>query len=206
MCKTYLQDAPRRGYGPGVGNREKLLDGALACLYQKGYAHTTARDIASAAGVSLAAIGYHFGSTEALLSAALVQAMQRWGEELERALVDERDGSLPRDRRRSAIWKRVIASVETNRPLWAVQFELVNEIQRKPELAEHFAGAQMAAREGLAELLEGIDPAAEPERAQRVGAFYQALLTGVVVQHLVDPTHALQAAELAAWPTSADRV
>lgn len=189
-----------------MGNREKLLDGALACLYEKGYAHTTARDIVSAAGVSLAAIGYHFGTTEALLSAALVQAMQRWGEELERALVNERDGTLPPGRRRSAIWKRVIASIESNRPLWAVQFELVNEIQRKPELAEHFAAAQTAARDGLAELMEGIDPAAEPDRAQRVGAFYQALLTGVVVQHLVDPNHALRAADLAAWPTSTDHV
>jgi AcrR family transcriptional regulator len=187
-----------------VGNREKLLDGALACLYEKGYAHTTARDVASAAGVSLAAIGYHFGTTEALLSAALVQAMQRWGDELERALLVERDRTLPPDKRRAAIWKRIIASIEANRPLWAVQFELVTEIQRKPELAEHFAAAQTAAREGLAALLEGIDPARDPDRARRVGAFYQALLTGVVVQHLVDPKHALRAPDLAAWPTSAD--
>ena len=58
-----------------MGNREQLLDGALACLYDKGYARTTARDIASAAGVSLAAIGYHFGTTEVLLNAALLRAM-----------------------------------------------------------------------------------------------------------------------------------
>jgi AcrR family transcriptional regulator len=188
-----------------VGNREKLLDGALACLYEKGYAHTTARDIVAAAGVSLAAIGYHFGTTEALLSAALVQAMQRWGEELERVLVDERDRELTPERRRVAIWRRIIASVRSNRPLWGVQFELVNEIQRRPDLAERFAGAQTAGREGLAELFEGIDPAADPERAHRVGAVYQALLTGVVAQHLVDPAHALRAEDLAdAVPSTVD--
>ncbi|MFC7479844.1 TetR/AcrR family transcriptional regulator [Luedemannella flava] len=74
-----------------MGNREKLLDGALTCLLQKGYARTTARDIATTAGVSLAAIGYHFGTTEALLSAALFQAMGRWAEQLEQALVDDGD-------------------------------------------------------------------------------------------------------------------
>ena len=183
-----------------MGNREQLLDGALACLYDKGYARTTARDIASAAGVSLAAIGYHFGTTEALLNAALLRAMEEWAAELKRALVDERDRRLSPEKRRAAIWRRVIASVAANPPLWSVQFELVHEIQRRPELAEHFAGAQVAAREGLAELFEGIDPAKEPERAQRVGARYQALLTGVVAQHLVDPAHAVRPADLAKSP------
>ncbi|OHV36009.1 MULTISPECIES: TetR/AcrR family transcriptional regulator [Pseudofrankia] len=181
-----------------MGNREKLLDGALACLFEKGYARTTARDIASAAGVSLAAIGYHFGSTEALLSTALLQAVQRWSEEFEHALVDGDDAALPPEARRAAIWGRVIASAHANPALWAVQFELVTEIRRRPDLAEHFAGAQVAAREGLAALFDGIDPVAEPERARRVGAFYQALLTGVVAQHLMDPAHAPRAEDLAA--------
>ena len=180
-----------------MGNREKLLAGALACLYEKGYARTTARDIAGAAGVSLAAIGYHFGTTEALLSTVLVEAMGRWAEELERTLVDERDRRHSPEKRRAAIWQRVIASVEANRPLWSVQFELINEIQRRPELADQFAEAQTAARAGLAELFEGIDPAAEPVRAERVGALYHAMLTGVVAQHLVDPAHALRPADLA---------
>jgi AcrR family transcriptional regulator len=42
-----------------VGNREQLLEAAKRCLYEKGYSRTTARDIATAANVSLAAIGYH---------------------------------------------------------------------------------------------------------------------------------------------------
>jgi AcrR family transcriptional regulator len=179
-----------------VGNREKLLDGALACLYEKGYARTTARDIASAAGVSLAAIGYHFGTTVALLSEALFRAMQQWGEELERTLVHEAGSSEPAESRRAALWQRVIASVRANPALWSVQFELVVAMQREPELGGHLLAAQSAARGGLAALFEGIDETAEPQRAERVGAYYQALLTGVVVQHLLDPTHALGPADL----------
>jgi AcrR family transcriptional regulator len=67
----------------GMGNREDLPAGALACLKDKGWARTTVRDIAAAAGVNHAAIGYHFGSREALLTSAFVQAMEEWGAEIE---------------------------------------------------------------------------------------------------------------------------
>jgi AcrR family transcriptional regulator len=61
-----------------MGNREALLEGAKRCLLEKGYAKTTARDIADAAGVSLAAIGYHYGSKESLLEQAFMAAMEEW--------------------------------------------------------------------------------------------------------------------------------
>ena len=57
-----------------MGNREALLEAAKRCLYTKGYMRTTARDVAATAGVSLAAIGYHYRSLEALLDLALIEA------------------------------------------------------------------------------------------------------------------------------------
>src|SRR3979411_3406647 len=57
-----------------MGNREDLLTGALLCLKEKGWARTTVRDIAAAAGVNHAAIGYHFGSRGGHLMHALSQA------------------------------------------------------------------------------------------------------------------------------------
>ena len=55
-----------------MGNREDLLAGARRVIIERGVAKVTARDIASAAGVSLAAIGYHFGSKEQLITEALM--------------------------------------------------------------------------------------------------------------------------------------
>jgi len=52
-------------------HRDQLVKGAIKCLQTKGYAHTTARDIAAASGANLASIGYHFGSTQALLNTAV---------------------------------------------------------------------------------------------------------------------------------------
>ncbi|MGH8881492.1 MAG: TetR/AcrR family transcriptional regulator, partial [Stackebrandtia sp.] len=51
-----------------MGNRQQLLDAAKQCLFDKGYERTTVRDISDLAGVSKAAIGYHFGSKEALMN------------------------------------------------------------------------------------------------------------------------------------------
>src|SRR5215470_451698 len=75
-----------------MGNREDLIAGAKRCLLEKGYAATTARDIAAASGVSLAAIGYHFGSKDALLNQAVYEAVGEFAEELAQALAA--DGSL----------------------------------------------------------------------------------------------------------------
>src|SRR5262249_17148749 len=136
--KTFVQDRilkrKSETYDRPMGNREKLLEGAMQCLLDKGYAGTTARDIAKAAGVSLAAINYHFRTTEALLDEALRLAIDRWGEELERALTGGPDVADPQERF-VAVWDRVIASVAANRSLWTTQFELVTRFghQAAPE-------------------------------------------------------------------------
>lgn len=176
-----------------MGNRDALLDGATACLYDKGYARTTARDIATAAGVSLAAIGYHFGSKEALLNAALERAIEEWGDGLARSLA-ARGGNAAGGEAFEQAWTAVLASLAESRPLWAIQFELIAHIERTPELRQSFADATRRARLELAGIF-GTSTADEAT-AVRVGALYQALLVGVVGLWLVDPADAPSAADL----------
>ena len=71
-----------------MGNREALIIAARNCIAEKGYQRTTARDLAASARVSLAAIGYHFGTTEALLNEAIFEGIGEWGEELARVLAE----------------------------------------------------------------------------------------------------------------------
>lgn len=56
--------------------RERLLAGTLTCLTEQGIAKTSARTIAAAAGVNQALIFYHFGTVDALLSAACQHAAE----------------------------------------------------------------------------------------------------------------------------------
>lgn len=58
--------------------RKRLLDAALRCIASKGLASTTSRDITGEAGANLAAITYHFGSKDQLVTEALLDALRSW--------------------------------------------------------------------------------------------------------------------------------
>ncbi|MGW4846159.1 TetR/AcrR family transcriptional regulator [Nocardia brasiliensis] len=183
-----------------MGNREDLLAGARRCLLEKGYARTTVRDIATAAGgVSMAAIGYHFGSKEALLNEALAEANREWGVELERALTEaRRPDNAPLDRFASS-WSAVIDSIGTHRGLWAATFDTIAQAGHDPATKDQLAARMAEARGGLAHLLADTDAeVSDPRKAQALGAFYQVLLTGLAAQYLIDPEHAPTGADLAA--------
>jgi AcrR family transcriptional regulator len=175
-----------------MGHRERLLAGARRCLFERGYARTTARDIVAASGTNLASIGYHFGSKEALLNAAMIEAIDEWGEELKGALITDADvGSMDPIERFESIWTRVIESFEAHRPLWVATFEAFVQAQHSPELREQLAAGHEEARFGLAALFQGIDESMVEERvAQTVGSFYVALMSGLITQWLLDAQRA----------------
>jgi AcrR family transcriptional regulator len=181
-----------------MGHREDLLAGAQRCLYERGYARTTARDIVAASGTNLASIGYHFGSTQALLNAAMLQAIQDWSQELERALTADLDPAATRAERFEALWVRVLGSFTNHRPLWIATFEALIQAEHVPEVRIFLAEALQRGRLGLAALFLDIDAATDPAGAQAVGSFYQALLSGVWVQWLIDPERSPSAHDLAA--------
>ncbi|GAB3990592.1 hypothetical protein GCM10029978_118880 [Actinoallomurus acanthiterrae] len=80
----------------------------------------------------------------------------------------------------------MVLSFATTGPLWAVQFELLAHLQRDPALRESFADATRPARLALAGLFghEG-----DEETALTVGAFYQAMLSGLAAQAMADPAN-----------------
>jgi AcrR family transcriptional regulator len=180
-----------------VGNREDLLVGAKRCLIEKGYARTTARDIAAASGVSLAAIGYHFGSKDALMNQAIYELIGEWGDEVARALTAE--GALDADpvRRFESIMERTIESFNgPGRGLWTAQLELMGAMEHNEELHAFLAGVQRDGATALAELFLGIDPDQDPDAAQKAGSVLHAMFIGVMVKWFMDPSQ-LSAHELA---------
>jgi AcrR family transcriptional regulator len=182
-----------------VGNREALIEGAKTCLKEKGYGRTTARDIATAAGVSLAAIGYHFGSKDALLNEALRQALQEWGDEVA-ATMTAGTGADPDARERFvATWKLAVGTLDhpSSRALWATQFEVLSQGAHLPELLKDLSRMQGEAREDLATLFGSVDGDEDPARVQLVGSFLQALLLGVVALWMFDPEKAPKGEDLA---------
>jgi AcrR family transcriptional regulator len=180
-----------------MGHREDLLAGAVACLRAKGYARTTARDIVAASGTNLGSIGYHYGSLEALLNNAVLAAIEEWGAQLSAAMAAGIDLAAPFPRRFEQYWAAVLESFDEYRPVWAATFDLFGVAERVPEVQDAIAAGLQDGRLAWAQLLHGIDPEAEPVKAQAVGSVHQALLSGVLVQWLTDPDRAPSASDLA---------
>jgi AcrR family transcriptional regulator len=181
-----------------MGNREDLLAGAKRCLIEKGYARTTARDIAAVSGVSLAAIGYHFGSKDALMNQAVFESVGDWADELQKVLTAEGGADAAPLERFELIMRQTLAAFGgPGKGLWTAQLELVSLAQHNQGLHDFLAGIQEFAAGGLAELFLGISAEQDPASARAAGAVLHAFFIGLIAKFYLSPAGALSARELA---------
>ncbi len=179
-----------------MGHREDLLTGAVQCLREKGYAHTTARDIVAASGTNLASIGYHYGSTKALLNAAVLAAMEEFGQQMAQAIGGDVDAGATTLERFERFWTRVIDSFQASSQMWRATFDIFTVAQRDPDVRAAVADGLEDGRKLWARMLYGVD-AADEQRTRAIGSLHQALVSGVLAQWLIDPERAPLPAELA---------
>jgi AcrR family transcriptional regulator len=180
-----------------MGHREDLLAGARRCLYEKGYAHTTARDIVAVSGTNLGSIGYHYGSTQALLNAAMLSAIEEWGDTIGAALAaDESDAA---DDPLVRLWRRILGTMQTHRAVFVATIEAMVQSEHSPELRAQIAGGIREGRSGMAALLTGRPEQSLPaDEVATLGSVQMALMSGVLTQWLVDPSTAPSAEQIAA--------
>ncbi len=171
-----------------IDNRAALLKGASQCLEQIGYARTTARDVARAAGVSLGAIGYHFGSKEELLLEAIAESVRDWIARFGQLALDvETHGADFAVREAIPEFFRLI---DDSRPLLVAWVEALAQAEHSPALRAQLAEQYNQFRSSAAAMLTtalgsqleslGLDP-------NTVGSLLIALGDGLILQNLIDP-------------------
>jgi AcrR family transcriptional regulator len=181
-----------------MGHREDLLAGAKRSLYEKGYAGTTARDIVAASGTNLGSIGYHYGSTKALMNAAMLSAIEDWGDAIGLTLTaaadDEPADPLVR------FWRRVIGTIDTHRELWLASVEAMIQSEHSPDLRAQIAAGMEQGRRGMAALMTGTadEDSLDEETVRSLGSVQMALMSGVMIQWLMNPATAPSAEQIAA--------
>lgn len=153
-----------------VGHRDALLEGAIRCIHANGYSRTTARDVVEASHTNLASIGYHYGSKEALLRAAIFESFRRWYMPLIESLTD---------RSLADSVHALVAGLDEHRWLLAAHLEAVAETPRDSELRRFIAARYGDFRAALAAQLGG------GARAEQSAAQVIALLDGASVQWLL---------------------
>jgi AcrR family transcriptional regulator len=171
-------------------NRGKLLDATLRCFDRLPLDRITVRAIAVEAGANPASIIYHFGSRDALLSAAAVEGLDRWLVEIASELdAITGDDSAARLTHVAAL----VAATRTSRmPLarayvTALAMSLHDEPVRLT-LAEGFRRARpaLATVLGLGDDAEGADAA----------GLLLAMFHGMLVQTMIDDRLAIDGARL----------
>ena len=166
-----------------MGNRDQLLRGALDALLELGCTKTTAREIAGRAGTSLAAIGYHYGSTDSLIGAAIAEGFREWRATFAAAL-DQAEGTGA-DMLRSigATMDRLFVE---HRRLFTVFLEAIVLTERDPDVIRAAATAVADDRLAVCALVERVRGSAGKDDPLLASTLI-AMVDGLFIQHLLDP-------------------
>ncbi len=175
-----------------IDTRAALLDAAIDCLVERGYAATTTIETARRAGVSRGAQLHHFPTKAELITAAVERLLERRIEEFRKAFVDVPPGP---DRLEYAI--DVLWSMYES-PCFVAVAELSMAARTDPELAAAVVEMDrrfvVECRAVYAELVAPEDGGG-PKFDEMAAAFAFALMDGVAYQRLVPGDHRQPPAE-----------
>ena len=177
-----------QGAAADTSSKDRLLQGALTCIAQQGYAATSSRDIARAAGANVASINYHFGSKDALVNAALSQCFGMWNQRVERAF-EAAAGLAPRDQL-GAILRAAIDSFADLRSSVHACVESYAPALRSQELRERLAAGYAGVRESAIRLATqhmGDAGMAAPQNLAAIASVLMAVCDGLMLQWIADP-------------------
>jgi len=166
-----------------AGHRDRLLEGALQCLQERGFARTTTRDIVAASGTNLGSIVYHYGTKERLLEAAMSEGFRRWTEAIG-AVADESTAN-PFEQMRAALGQ-ASAAFDEQEGLYSAFLEAAAETRRSDELREHMAAGYAQTRERIAQSIRRTMPDASEQDIHTLAALGVAIVDGLMLQWLFD--------------------
>ncbi|UOQ90818.1 TetR family transcriptional regulator [Agromyces endophyticus] len=170
-----------------MGNREDLLEGARRVILERGVAKATARDIAAAAGVSLAAIGYHFGSKDQLITEALTESLGSGiGDRIDEVIRETT--ALPLLGGFAALFNRMPEVFADNREALIASLENTVRVLRGPGGGHDLAAASNEAVRGIAEHLRASRPELDDEQVEAVAKLEFTLVQSLGILWLVDPS------------------
>lgn len=175
---------------PQPSNRQNLLEGTLRCLARLPADRITAREIAQESGANLASIGYHFGSKDELVTAAVIEGLDRWLAEIARKL-QGLDASSPDERLRAAA--RLIETTRKRHHGLARNFlAALARAQHDPQIKKLLTEGFRHTRPNLAAVLRLGDDRVGKDAAGLV----HSMFTGLLFQTLLNPDLAIEGERL----------
>jgi AcrR family transcriptional regulator len=168
-----------------MSQRDDLLTAAKKLLVEKGYHRTTARDIAAASGAHLGSIGYHYGSKDALMSTAALEAQGEWGDAIDSAIAAAGTAS-PTQRLQIAV-DELIAAMTRQREVLIASVQAYAQAAFDDDILQTLTTATQGARTDLAAGVLGVQPSdIDANTSRGLGSVIHALIAGLSLQAFLD--------------------
>lgn len=171
----------------GNANKAALIEAAKQLIGERGYAGTSVRGLVAASGTNLAAVNYHYGSRDQLLTEAVLESFLEWTDRLGRAArADPEAGPV----------EQILASVRAmlgdfaeTEPMFASFVEAVLQARRSPELRGQLAEHYAEQRRRVGELvIAGQGDLQIPVRmVEVIASLLIAVTDGLLLQSVLDP-------------------
>jgi AcrR family transcriptional regulator len=185
-----MNEPARRRPGPAprppADTRSQLLDAARRCVRDKGLSGATSREITAVAGANLAAITYHFGSKDELLSEALFAEIDR---RVEPALARLAEAPDPTAGMLEAV-QELLVEFERSRRDTVVYLEALLLAARDPGQRRRALKLYRALGRRLEDLvtrLQADGPVPGWVNPPAMAALVLAVANGIAVHSLLDP-------------------
>jgi AcrR family transcriptional regulator len=178
--------------------KTSLLKAAKQLVGERGYAGTSVREVASAAGANIAAVNYHFGSREKLLNQAVLEYFLEWGDRVGQMDVDPDAEPLAQFASRARATMDGLAQAQ---PVFVVFLEALLQSRRSPELheqlVEHYAAQRRRVVDAIAASTGGRE--LSPRFQEVVASYALAVVDGFQLQAMLDPGVVPTGEELASF-------
>lgn len=175
-------------------NRDALLAAAVRCLRERGYARTSVRDLVTASGTNLGAVGYHFGSKDALLIEAITHNVREWIDalgELVRRQVTSGGGV-------QAVLDELITATREHEQLVTAFFDALAQAGHLTDLRQQLAGCYEQFRRDVADAFRPLlEEVITTDNQRAMASLLLAVSDGLVMQCLLDSTAMPTSAQLA---------
>lgn len=158
----------------------------MRCLERLPADRVTARAIAEESGANLASITYHFGSKDKLVTAAVIEGLDRWLADIERGL-GEVDDDLPTPVRMGRAAEVVATTRQRHTGLARNFVGALAKAQHDAEVRNLLAQGFRRSRPAVAAIL-GLGADQDGEDA---AGLVLAMFDGLIFQALLDPALAI---------------
>ena len=161
-------------------NQRALLEGALRCLSTMPIDRISARALANESGANLASIGYHFGSKDGLLTAAVIEGLDRWLVRIDERLASV-DGTVRPAERIQLALQAVDATRADHEAIARAFVVALARGHHDHEVAARLVEGFLHTRPRVASLL-GLG---DDDAGTDAGGVLHAMFTGLLVQSLL---------------------